>query len=294
MRKLLFLITILLLASCKNKAEQSQQQNSMKDLLMAQIVTAYENNDWKTIILLSDSLMKCGETYENIAICYAQALMKTGNINKSIEVLQKELNDKNSTIEKHYLYNELGCAYCLNRDYEKGISAYKQALELSPDYARSMVGLAMLYEDKGDLDSAIYYYTQASALFYEHKYKDELVAIGRKMIEIAPDNINSLQIMGKAYQLMGKYHAEELCLLRHMEILLDGKENVSDDNKERFCYCVLELAVAQYYQDKYDECLENIQWLKDNTYSLGRWEKDIQRVEELCKTAKLKQKKNNP
>ena len=259
----------------------------MKDSLMPQIAAAYENKDWETIILLSDSLLKCGESYENLVICYAQALMKTDNINKAIEVLQKELNDKNSTIEKHFLYNELGCAYSMVNDYDNGIAAYKRALTLSPNYARSMVGLAMLYEDKGDLAPAIYYYTQAGALFYEHKYTEELYSIGKEMMEIAPENINSLQIMGKAYQLRGEYHEEELCLLRHMDNLLDGKEYITDDSKkERFVGCMIELAVAQYNQDKLDECLESIQWLRNNTNSLGVWEKDIQRLERDCRAAK--------
>ena len=287
MRKLLFLVTIVLLASCKNRAEQSHQPHSMKDSLMPQIAAAYENKDWETIILLSDNLTNCGESYENLAICYAQALMRTGDINKSIEVLQKELNDENSTIEKHYLYNELGSAYSMICDYDKGIDAFRQALKLSPNYARPMVGLAMLYEDKGDLAPAIYYFTQAGALFYEHKVTEELYAIGKEMMEIAPENINSLQIMGKAYQLRGEYQEEELCLLRHMDILLDGKEYITDDSKkERFVGCMIELAVAQYNQDKFDECLKSIQWLKNNTNSLGIWEKDIQKLEKVCRAAK--------
>lgn len=281
MKKIFFLIAILFFVSCKNKSEQSQYP--MRDLLNPQIAVAYENEDWGKVVLLSDSLIRTGEPCDDLTLCYANALTKTGDINKSIEVLQKEINNKKGVIRKYYLYNELGYAYRMKKEYEKGISAYKQSLELSSSYVRPMIGLAELYEETGDTVSALRYYFQASALLFEHNRKDELHAVAREMMNLAPNDINSLQIMGRAYQLIGDYRNEELCLLHQIHILLDGKDCLDDDNFESFAHCVIALAVAQYNQDKYDECMESIKWLRENVQSLNKWEKDIQRLEEQCR-----------
>ena len=65
---------------------------------------------------------------------------------------------------------------------------------------------------------------------------------------------------------------------------MDRKDAITDkDTKESIVFSMIELAVAQYNQNKIDKCMETIQWLRNNTKSLGDWEKDIQRLENACK-----------
>ena len=282
MKKYLFLISILILVSCKNKTEKSEHPT--RDLLMPQIVEAYENEQWDKIILLSDSLIKSGEPHDDLAILFGQALVKTGNVEKAIVVLRNEIDNPNSTTEKHYLYCELGNTYLLLKDYDNAYSSYEESIKLQPSYVSPMVGLADLFEKKGDIQSALFHYTKAASLFYEHKYKDELMATGLHMIEIAPENSNSWQVLAKGYNLIEEYDKEEECWKRRISILMDGQDAVTDkDKKESIISSMIELAVAQYNQDKIDKCMESIQWLRNNTKSLGDWENDIQRLEQSCK-----------
>ena len=256
---------------------------------MPQIAEAYEQQDWEKIIMLSDSLVKSGETFDDAVIAYSQALMATQNIEKAIEILKTDLDNKSSHNKKHYIYNELGRAYSLLNDFKSSVDAYEEALRISPSYARPMVGLAKLYTQVGDINNALNYYTQSASLFYEHQFKDELLAIGDTMVAIAPENSNSWQVLGKAYELMEDYEKQEYCLTKELKLLEGGKNLITEtSNKERFVYCMIELAVAQYNLGKIDECLQSIKWIRENTNNLGDWEEEIQSLESACKEQQSK------
>ena len=282
MRNLLLLGIIVLLVSCKNKQDVSESKQSIP--IGEQIANAFENNDWDRVILLTDSVYKSGENISGLTLAYAQALRETGRIEESIEVLNKEIENKESSIQKHYLYNELGRAYNMIEDYDNGIKAYNHALEIAPSYARSLVGLADLYEHKGNISEAIYYYDHAALFFYENGFSEELLAIGLKMTEIAPENEKSWDVLSKAYKTNGDYEGEEKCLQRQMAILLKEKEYITNENdKETFVLSMIELSIAQFNLNKFDECMSSIQWLRNNTNSLGGYEEEIQSIEKECK-----------
>ena len=65
------------------------------------------------------------------------------------------------------MYNNLGTAYYLKKDYDKAVASYQKAIEIDPGYAAAHNNLAVFYQAAGAYDLAIKQADQALALGYE-------------------------------------------------------------------------------------------------------------------------------
>ncbi|HVC45294.1 MAG TPA: tetratricopeptide repeat protein [Candidatus Binataceae bacterium] len=68
-------------------------------------------------------------------------------------------------------------------NYDEAIELYKKALELNPKYGDAYTGLAMCHQQRDDLDAAI--------------------AITRRYVEVAPDDILAFTNLSMFYQKKG-------------------------------------------------------------------------------------------
>jgi Tfp pilus assembly protein PilF len=74
------------------------------------------------------------------------------------------------------LYN-IGWAYYNKKDYKQAETYLRQALEIEPDYARALWGLALTYSAKGNTDAAIE--QREKAVQKEPKFAQAHLDLGR-------------------------------------------------------------------------------------------------------------------
>ena len=194
---LLFVFILFSTMSCAQKSETNRER------YMPQLEQAYKDGDWEKIISNVETIINSGEAYDDLALIYAQALEATNNVEKAISILKAELENKEPRTERYFITNELGNAYRLLKDYDNAISYYKQTLELRPLFARAMLGLASVYTELGEISSASDYYLQAASLFIEHGMGDEVLSIGRQMIDIASEDLYSCLVLANGLYMTG-------------------------------------------------------------------------------------------
>jgi tetratricopeptide (TPR) repeat protein len=207
MKNLLIFSLVLLLASCTKTQSTAPDPTDLKE----QIAVAYQKGQWEKVIQLTDSLVK-DSFYADLTLAYAQSLRECGMPTRSIKVVRKELENPEESTKPEYLYNELALSSSLVGDYDTAIEAYNKALELNPKYVRSLVGLADVYEAKGDISKALVYYEDAANLFLTHTFEKEVFAIAYRMTEIAPDDPRGWYILYQANSQCGNEDEAIDCL----------------------------------------------------------------------------------
>lgn len=204
MKKYVILIGLSLLVclSCK-KQKENPYKSSMRETILPQIKSAFDNSDWNQIIILCDSLIKNGEKYDDVVISYAEALVATGKAEQAIMVLKKELENNESHTPKHYLYHEMGDACMVSGDTTNAIVNYQEALKLKPSYARPYIRLAEIFALQGDAERARDNYLNACYLFERHQLYKEMVEFGMKAFELDTTNEEALRYIENGYKGLG-------------------------------------------------------------------------------------------
>jgi tetratricopeptide (TPR) repeat protein len=205
MKKYSFLIALILVMclSCKKQKEENLYKTSLRESLIPQIGQAYYENDWGRIVLLGDSLIKNGEKFDDVALAYGEGLMETGKAEEAIKFFKGQLEEKNGSTPRQYLYHEIGNAYHILDDEEMAIMYYEKALGVNPNYARPYIQLAQIYVKQGNKTKAKENYLRACYLFDQHYFYKEELEFGRRVLEIDSTCEEALQYMENGYAGLG-------------------------------------------------------------------------------------------
>src|SRR5262249_34214301 len=122
------------------------------------------------------------------------------------------------------VHNNLGVALDRNGRHDEAIAAYRKAITLQPDFAEAFSNLGVALQKKGRVDEAIASYQQAIRLKPDHaiacsnlasllanapdpKLRDpaEAVRLGRKAVQLLPDDAKGWQILGWAHYRNGAW-----------------------------------------------------------------------------------------
>lgn len=110
---------------------------------------------------------------------HAAALGKMGRKTEAFAIIQNLLHQHPFTPE---IQNHLGSYYCDHeKDYDKAIAAFRQAIEYKPRYATAHVNLGKALCEKGALDEAVSAYQQAIRL--EPELADGHVGLGHAFLK---------------------------------------------------------------------------------------------------------------
>lgn len=169
------------LCSCNNA--QSQQKINVDQAIVA-LQEAYKNGDWDKIITIGDKLIGDDDPY-NISIIYAEGLAAKGNVEKTINVLDKKII---KTPDDYFLYNTKGNVYYVAGQLDSAFQYYNKVIEMRPGYARAYIRNGEICELVGDNEWAIKYYLQALKLFASNNFKDEVLLYSNKILELDPIN----------------------------------------------------------------------------------------------------------
>ena len=107
------------------------------------------------------------------------------------------------------------------REYDKAVGHYTEAIDLNPEYAQAYNNRGIVYADKGEMDKAIQDYNTAIDLNPEHanaynnrgvayKNKGEIDAAIQdynKAIDLNPEHVNAYNNRGVAYKNKGEIDA---------------------------------------------------------------------------------------
>ena len=121
--------------------------------------------------------------------------------------------------------NNLGNAYKASGEYEKAVTAFRQAIALRPDYAEAYNNMGAAYQKMGQPEDAIAAFKKAleinpgftlaqnnlSAVYQEMGKSDDVIASYRQILEADPDNLQAINNLAVALADKGA-HEEALAL----------------------------------------------------------------------------------
>lgn len=126
-----------------------------------------------------------------------------------------------------FLLNNLGLVYLNNKQYEKALSAFSQAIEIKPDFVQATLNLAFLYVLKENYNSAmdilntilkrepndIKVLNSLGNIYFKQKNFKFAKDIYKKIVKIEPKNIASRNRLALINLIEGKF-AESISELR--------------------------------------------------------------------------------
>lgn len=139
-----------------------------------------EKKDWKKTV---EILNKAAAIEPNDAVIHDMlggALENLGNNQKSLEHTKKAVELEPENVR--YLTN-LGAAYSLIEDKTNERKSYEKALRIDPKYVDAIYGLALLEEEEGNIDKAIFLFNQV----VQSKTEDE------EIIRRTKEKLNKLE-----------------------------------------------------------------------------------------------------
>ena len=171
---------VALLISC-NRSKKNPQ-NALELLC-----EAYDNNNWDKVIAIGDTLIG-EEDPKNISIMYAEALAARGNIEKSINVLNRKIaNNPND----YYLFQTKGNIFYVAEQYDSALLYYDKVIELGPAYARPYVYEGEIYTIIGKEQKAIERYLEAVRLFAANDFIDETEYFCNRILNLDSTNVEA-------------------------------------------------------------------------------------------------------
>ena len=236
------------------------------------------------MVLLVDSLINSGEVYDDTILAYAEALGATGDTNKAVEVLLKDLDNYQSSNKKQYVYNALGNVYVLQKDYENAIFAYEASLNIQPAYARPMVSVAEVYLAMGDTAKADSHFRSAAVLFSQNEIAEGLIRVGKGMVRINPNDYDGWWALGKGADLEGDFEIEQQCIKAAMNTLLEEDGSVKGEvNIVRFKVLTIQLAYVTYLVGNKEESLLILEDIRKHAEDYKQWKEKIEKINEIVK-----------
>ena len=215
MKKLLFLLTVVLFVSCSSNKQDREM------FLKEKLFASYKSGEWQLALSYLDTLRSSGVDLDILPIeaeCYAGI----GEYDKAITMLEKEI-ELDTMSDIHYIYQTLGNIYSYKKDYDKAIINYKKTIELRPFYARPYVNLAGIFELTGDKQQSVDYYMAAVKLFAEHQFIDETIECSNRILSIDSENIEAYKFLQNALYISKQYNDAVSVGLR-LDNILEEKE----------------------------------------------------------------------
>ena len=215
MKKLLFLLTVVLFVSCSSNKQDREM------FLKEKLFASYKSGEWQLALSYLDTLRNTGVDLDILPIeaeCYAGI----GEYDKAITMLEKEI-ELDTMSDIHYIYQTLGNIYSYKKDYDKSIINYKKTIELNPFYVRPYVNLAGIFELTGDKQQSVDYYMAAVKLFAEHQFIDETIEYSNRILSIDSENIKAYKFLQNALYISKQYNDAVSVGLR-LDNILEEKE----------------------------------------------------------------------
>lgn len=127
----------------------------------------------------------------------------------------------NATYDLARLHMEL-------KDYNQGLYWYQQAVRLDTTFSRCYTAMAFIYENRGDMDSAVWAYDRAvstrgddlsvfnnySFLLFRLKRLEESVAVNRQAMQYHPQAWEPVMNIGKTFIALQRYDSAEVYFTR--------------------------------------------------------------------------------
>lgn len=219
--------------------------------------------------LAIQELKSCIETSaaSGVTLCtlvLGQTYMEMEQFSNAILHLQKavelELKDPTATTAtKSGILYWLGAAYHRNREYQKAINTFKQAIQFDPSSDRNFEWLSYAHYELGQYDEAITaakraielkpdnanVYNNLGAAYGMNKQYAEAIKALKKAIEIDPK-------LSNPYNWMGRFLMEQDAYNEAAEAYKKGIEAAPSNPNLREA-----LAVAYYRMGRYDDAIES-------------------------------------
>ena len=148
------------------------------------------------------ALMKLeGESQGELAIEFAAVLQEVGEDDKSVRLLKETISGPNLVdprLKSRALFN-LG-VLVQNSDPQSAINAYRESLELSPDYENPVANLALLLIGKGELADSILVLKNAHALNQDSPRCEILLA---SALRLRGDQEQAAEILEEVTETVG-------------------------------------------------------------------------------------------
>ena len=168
------------------EAEQKVEKHGTK--LQKLMLEALKQKDYKKAIALWQDIVTIAN-YKNDKKSLAFGYFNFGYSYGKLEKYQKAIDAYKEAIEIkpdfHEAYNSMGVAYGKLKKYQKAIDAFKKAIEIKPDFHEA-------------------YYNTGYAYVKLNKYQKAIDAY-KRTIEIKPDFHEAYSSMGAAYGKLKKY-----------------------------------------------------------------------------------------
>lgn len=164
-------------------------------------------------------------------------------------------------------YQEVADSYCNDAFYLKAVTVYKNILRLNPSLLDVNRKLADLYEKMGLATDAVHQYQIVANMLEQKSMDEDLLAVRRQVVAIAPDAPSHRVRLAEAYQLCGK--AEEA--INEYEILV--KQLTATGTPEQ----LIELyeKILAHRPDN----MEMVRALCVTYVKVGEWKKALKRME---------------
>jgi tetratricopeptide (TPR) repeat protein len=158
---LLIMAAIVLGSGCKSKPEQeSPEAIAISDFLLQQGEDALRQNEFDFALLLADSAGKLAPKNANVYFLRARVCSEVGQWQNAEAAYRKALE-----LEPNYrgVWNNLGNNAYRQQEYNKAIGYYQKELQINPA-AIPWRGMGRAYVELGKVDSAQYTFQRAIAI----------------------------------------------------------------------------------------------------------------------------------
>ena len=183
-----WVVIILLVMSIFSSCNDVKKKN--KDELIAELMDTLnmykEKQDGKGLIFTLDSLKSLDIKMSDISLFYAVAHAFNGDYDKGIQLLKDSVA---SSAKPQLLYHEMGNIFLGKGDTAQAIIAYKQALDINPNYARPYLAMAEVYKNKGEKEMAMNNYLAAVRLFAEYEAYEDMSTYAAMALKLDSANI---------------------------------------------------------------------------------------------------------
>lgn len=187
MNKLLYLIVLSIISfsaiSCQVKKRGLTPEE--KKFHLNRIMSAYNTQEWDSVVSWSEAYIMLSDSIEPITILYAEGLAATGDADKAIEILDKQIS---GNPDNYMCIQTKGNIYMFLGEWDNALVAFEQVLAINPNYARPLVYCGDIYAAKKMTDKAADYYLKAVGLFYENDSYNECMEFTGKVLELQPNN----------------------------------------------------------------------------------------------------------
>ena len=131
-----FLILLALLVGLNGLTQNEVLKNTHKGNIF------YQNNEFKDAVYYYEKALENAPFNFKASFNLANAFFKLKEYDKSIEELESIVDHAKTNEEKAMVYHNIGNAHLMNKQLDKGIEAYKEALRLNPKSEDTRYNLA--------------------------------------------------------------------------------------------------------------------------------------------------------